>query len=103
MKISIPNTSNQIVLMTSEQLQELVQAIQELKKIVQQKSSKQDFPELLRTIEVKRILKIGESSLAGLRQNGTIPFIKIGGTIYYQKKDLLNVINANYSGQNEEI
>lgn len=89
---------DQIILISSEQLQELIQEIQELKAIIQKQSSMGDFPELLRTFEVRRLLKISQSSLADLRNNGTIPFTKLGGSIYYFKKDLMKIINANYSG-----
>jgi hypothetical protein len=89
---------NQIILMNSEQLKELIQKIHEVKELLQQKSLKDDLPELFRTSDVKKMLKIGESSLAGLRSNGTIPFTKIGGSIYYFKKDLEKIINDNYTG-----
>lgn len=90
-----------MILMNSEQLQELTREIQEMKGILDRKSNSTDFPELLRTSEVKRLLKIGESSLAGLRLNGTIPFTKIGGSIYYFKTDIIKIINDNYSGIHE--
>lgn len=84
--------------MNSEQLQELIQEIQNFKAILQSNFSKDDFPELLRTSDVKHLLKVGESTLVGLRNNGKLPFTMVGGSIYYLKKDLLKIINDNYSG-----
>lgn len=92
---------NQIVLMNSEQLQELIQKIQEVKAILQNKTSKDNFPDLLRTSEVKHLLKVGESTLAGLRLSGRLPFTMVGGSIYYLKKDLIKIISDNYTGSNE--
>lgn len=84
--------------MNSEQLKELIQEIHEVKALIKDKSSQEVIPELLRTTDVKRLLKLGESTLAGLRQNGTLPFTKIGGSIYYLKKDIEKIIIENYSG-----
>lgn len=92
------NSTNQIILMNSEQLKELIQEIHEVKALVKSKTSQEVIPELLRTTDVKRLLKVGESTLAGLRQNGTLPFTKIGGSIYYLKKDIEKIIIDNYSG-----
>lgn len=93
-----PLNANQIILMNSEQLSELIQGIQEVKTLVKAKSSQGAIPELLRTSDVKRLLKIGESTLSGLRQNGTLPYTKIGGSIYYLKRDIEKIILENYSG-----
>ncbi|PZV79583.1 helix-turn-helix protein [Algoriphagus aquaeductus] len=90
---------NQIILMNSEQLGELIQGIQEVKALVKAKISQDAIPELLRTPDVKRLLKVGESTLAGLRQNGTLHFTKIGGSIYYLKRDIEKIILENYSGK----
>jgi len=88
--------------MDSEQLQELVQGIAEVKDILSRMSGQTNFPALLRTSEVKRILKISDSSLAGLRQNGSIPFTKVGGTIYFLQKDILDLVIQHYSGKYEK-
>jgi hypothetical protein len=100
MKIS-NNSKDQIILMSSEQFQELIQEINEVKDLLLKKSKKNDLPELLRSSEVHKLLKIGPSSLAGLRQNGTIPFTKIGGSIYHFKEDIKKIIYNNYSGFHE--
>ena len=93
---------NKIILMEYEHLEELVKDVREVKELVKSKSHHRLVPELLRTDEVKTILKLKDSSLATLRQNGTLPFSKVGGTIYYLKEDILELIRNNYSGKNEK-
>jgi len=93
---------NNIILMEYEHLEELVKDVREVKELVRSKIHNRLVPELLRTDEVKTILKLKDSSLATLRQNGTLPFSKIGGTIYYLKQDILELIRNNYSGKNEK-
>lgn len=87
--------------MGSEEFQELVRDIKELKETVLKGYESQNTPSLLRTSEVKKLLKVGDSTLAGLRQSGEIPFTKIGGTIYYLEKDIQKLILINYSKSNE--
>lgn len=96
------NNHNQFTLMDSNQLQELVRDIAEVKETLLKMSGKTNFPSLLRTSEVKKLLKLSDSSLAGLRQNGSIPFTKVGGTIYFLKKDILELVVQNYSGVYEK-
>jgi hypothetical protein len=42
----------------------------------------------LKSYEVKKLLKISTSTLQNLRSNGTLPFTKIGGIIYYDRADI---------------
>lgn len=76
--------------------------VEEVKALLQKEKSQEDFPELLRTSEVKKILKLKDSSLATLRLNGTLPFVKIGGTIYFKKEDIQKLIDENYSLPHEK-
>lgn len=91
-----------VVLVSSENLENLVRDVQEVKALLKKEKLQEDLPELLRTSEVKKILKLKDSSLATLRLNGTIPFIKISGTVYYKKKDIFQLIEDNYSGSHEK-
>lgn len=92
---------NQLILMNSEELRELIRDMKEVKGLLSTRQIKNDFPQLLRTSEVKKLLKIGESTLATLRLNGSIPFTKVGGTIYFLKEDLKQIIQNNYTGTDE--
>ncbi|MBN8878194.1 MAG: helix-turn-helix domain-containing protein [Sphingobacteriales bacterium] len=42
----------------------------------------------LKTYEVKQLLGISPGTLQTLRNNGTLPFSKIGGIIYYNQEDI---------------
>lgn len=89
-------------LMEKEHFEGLTKDVQEMKALLKKEKSIDDFPELLRTSDIKRILKLKDSSLATLRQNGTLPFTKIGGTVYFIKSDILKLVNENYSGAHEK-
>lgn len=47
--------------------------------------------------QVMRILKIGERKLQSMRDNGTLPFSKIDGKIYYRTSDVEKLFNSNYT------
>ena len=46
----------------------------------------------LKTYQVKNLLKISDNTLQTLRDNGTIPFTKIGGILYYNYEDINKVL-----------
>lgn len=47
----------------------------------------------LKSYEVKELLGISTGTLQNLRNNGILPFTKIGGTIYYDSEDIQKVLN----------
>ena len=51
--------------------------------------------EWLRSAEVMEMLSISTGTLQNLRINDEIPFTKIGGTLYYEHKAILKVLNDN--------
>lgn len=51
--------------------------------------------EWLKSSEVRNLLSISPGTLQTLRVNGTLPFQKVGGTIYYKWKDIENIMNKN--------
>ena len=63
---------------------ELLQEIRRLFKEITNKPTKQ----YLKSHEVRKLLGISPGTLQTLRNNGTIPFTKIGGVIYYNTFDL---------------
>lgn len=48
----------------------------------------------LKTYEVKKMLNISHGTLQTLRNNGTIPFSKVGGIIYYDAIEINKVLEA---------
>lgn len=48
----------------------------------------------LKSYQVKNLLKISDNTLQTLRDNGTIPFSKIGGILYYNYEDIMKVLKG---------
>lgn len=49
----------------------------------------------MKSAEVIEMLQISPSTLQTLRINGTLPYTKIGGLIYYNKSEILKVLEEN--------
>ena len=49
----------------------------------------------LRSKEVREMLSLSSSGLQNFRINGTLPYTKIGGVIYYDYEEILKVGNDN--------
>lgn len=49
----------------------------------------------LKSSEVMDLLQISPGTLQNLRINGTLPYTKIGGIIYYDVEEIQNVMDAN--------
>ncbi len=47
-----------------------------------------DKKQWLKSAEVRKLLGISHGTLQAMRNNGTIPFTRIGGVIYYSRKEL---------------
>ena len=45
--------------------------------------------------EAKKLLECSSGTLQNLRQNGTIEFTKIGGTLYYSMESILETLEGN--------
>jgi hypothetical protein len=48
----------------------------------------------LKSNEVRRLLGISIGTLQNLRLNGTLPFSKIGGLLYYKYEDILKLMEG---------
>ena len=49
----------------------------------------------LKSHEVRRLLTLSPGTLQNLRVNGTLPFTKIGGVIFYDYDDIQKMIEEN--------
>lgn len=49
----------------------------------------------LKSHQVQRMLGISPGTLQNLRINGTIPYTKMGGVIFYNKVEIIKVLEAN--------
>jgi hypothetical protein len=66
--------------------------LEEIKRIIQPVSTRKEW---LKSADVMNILNCSPGTLQNLRVNGTLPFTKMGGTIYYAYTDVMNVLNNN--------
>lgn len=49
----------------------------------------------MKSKEVRDLLGISPGTLQNLRVNGTLPFSKVGGVLYYQYQDVMQVLEQN--------
>lgn len=83
----------QLELVTKKDFQDLkVELIDELKKFL---SPATDQKEWLKSADVMQMLGCSPGTLQNLRVNGTLPFTKMGGTMYYSRRDVLKVLEGN--------
>jgi hypothetical protein len=81
--------------LTIEDLQEFKkELLQELKALfpsTQNGNSKK----WLKSTEVRKLLGISPGTLQNLRINGTLPYTKMGGVIYYDHEEIQRILAAN--------
>lgn len=82
-------------IITPEDLQNFKQEL--LTEIQQLLSQKQTAPtrKWLKSNEVRRLLLVSPGTLQNLRVNGTLPFTKIGGVIFYDYDDIQKMIEEH--------
>lgn len=68
--------------------------IDKIKDLLQDESG-QTKRKWLRSSEVRKMLGISPGTLQNLRVNGTLPFSKIGGIVFYQLGDLHNLLEGS--------
>lgn len=77
-------------IITKEDLQEFrEQLLQDIKQLLGTQLN--EPKKLLKSYQVKHMLKISSGTLQTLRTNGTLPYKKVGGIIYYKYEDLLKL------------
>ncbi|CAM4023299.1 helix-turn-helix domain-containing protein [Gillisia hiemivivida] len=86
-------------IVTTEDLMDFkVELLEEIQKLLE-KESRHVSTKWLKSTEVREMLKISAGTLNNFRVNGTLPFSKIGGIIYYDSaaihKVLANNLNIN--------
>jgi hypothetical protein len=79
-------TTEDLYIFKQELLEELKELI--IKLPTQQKK-------WLKSPEVRKMLGISPGTLQNLRVNGTLPYTKIGGVVYYAYDDIQRVLEKN--------
>ena len=79
----------EIDIVTKEDLRRMkTEMIAEIREILEEEVKKESSHQWLRTAEVRKMLGISPGTLQSLRINGTLPYRKIGGSMYYRRKDI---------------
>ena len=78
-------------IITLEDLQKFrLQLLEDLRTLVQQPNQSQK--QWLKSSEVRKMLGISHGTLQNLRINGTIPYRKLGGLMFYKYDDIIDVL-----------
>ena len=84
-----------IDIITKQDLQSFrAELLQELKQLFS-KAMPHKQKQWLKSVEVRKLLKISPGTLQNLRINGTLRYTKIGGLIYYTYEDIEKLLEEN--------
>jgi hypothetical protein len=79
-------------IITTDDLREFkLEMLEEIKKLLRQ-NGVQPVKKWLKSPEVRKLLNISPGTLQNLRINGSLPFTKIGGIIYYDSEDIQKML-----------
>lgn len=82
-------------IITSEDLMEFkVELLEDIKELLQQHNGT-TAKKWLKSSEVRELLGISPGTLQNLRINGTLPYTKIGGVLYYDQREIMEVLERN--------
>ena len=82
-------------IITTEDLQEFkAELLNDIKAMISHQSGIAP-KKWLKSPEVRELLSISPGTLQNLRINGTLPFTKIGGVIYYDYEEIQKVMEEN--------
>ena len=82
-------------IITTDDLREFkLQLFKELKNLMHQTEEKK-LKKYLKSSEVMDLLQISPGTLQHLRLNGTLPYVKIGGLIFYEATDIQKVMDTH--------
>ncbi|PKD17647.1 transcriptional regulator [Salegentibacter salinarum] len=82
-------------IITTDDLQDFkMELLEDIKQLLNQQESGK-IKKYLRSSEVMDYLQISPGTLQNLRINGTLPYTKIGGIIYYDAQEIQKVMEEN--------
>jgi len=82
-------------IITTEDLKEFKQELLEDIKVLLESNKTLKQKKWLKSAEVKELLSISPGTLQNLRINGTLPYSKVGGIIFYDYEEVLKVMEEN--------
>ena len=85
-------------IITKEDLDQFrVELVNEFKEILSHNKTP-STKKWLKSYEVRELLGISPGTLQNMRVNGTLPYTKIGGLIFYDNDDIQKMLLENRSG-----
>lgn len=82
-------------IVTTDDLREFkIELLAELKKLFKEHHG-QPAKKWLKSYEVRELLNISPGTLQNLRINGTLPYTKIGGSMFYDYEDIRKMLEEN--------
>ena len=82
-------------IVTTEDLMQLKMELMEGIKTLLNEQNGIPTKKWLKSPEVKQLLGISHGTLQNLRINGTIPFTRIGGILYYEYEDIQKILRLS--------
>lgn len=82
-------------IITTDDLREFkIELLEDFKKLLESNSPVQT-KKYVKSNEVMELLQVSPGTLQTLRINGTLPYTKIGGIIYYDAEEIQKVMDEN--------
>ena len=95
--LKLKQKAMKIDILTLEDLQTFkVELLNDIKALLTQHGTKKD--RWMKSPEVRKLLDISSGTLQTLRINGTLPYSKLGGSLYYEFPDVESVLQKNKKG-----
>ena len=82
-------------IITTEDLMEFKMELLEGIKQLLNNQNGQPTKKWLKSPEVRKLLGISPGTLQNLRINGTLPYTKVGGVLYYDYHEIMEVMEKN--------
>lgn len=82
-------------IITTDDLREFkLELLNDIKKLLT-KQSNAKLKKYLKSAEIMELLQISQGTLQNLRINGTLPYTKVGNTIFYDSDEIQQVMISN--------
>lgn len=82
-------------IITTEDLHQFkLELLEEIRQVLSENSGRNP-KKWMKSSDVRKLLGISPGTLQNLRVNGTLPFTKIGGVIYYDYLDIQTMLTEN--------
>lgn len=82
-------------IITSDDLREFkIELLDDIKTLLS-KQTDGKLKKYIKSSEVMDLLQVSPGTLQNLRINGTLPYTKVGGIIYYDSEEIQSIMTAN--------